>query len=286
MGGRSASVVLGLVFGLVTAGMTSASAADPLVSAGKEVAFCFSTADPHPFGFVPIAVRWIATPLGEPGRDLSESDLRRLVAAQNAAREGSLDALEGRTKRMLAQSRGTRASLDHDRRHSDHMLTEDGFAPPRRQLTMPERATSQRSYSPPRRSRTLPIDTGSLFCRYSERLQYSSAALDTAFDASGDGQCPFCRTAMPLFHEVIVPLGDRDYRVEDRFIIKSHTPDGRFACVLCSRHRDVDCVCRDVEALAKHLASMHTPDEARQEADLVELTDTIYRQRQIEYSRS
>ncbi|KAK5676517.1 hypothetical protein LTS10_010818 [Elasticomyces elasticus] len=218
------------------------------------------------------------------GRDLSQSDMRRLVAAQNAAREGSLDALEGRTRRMLAQKpTSSRMSLDYGRSHADELDVD--FAPPRRQLTLPERPIPQRSYSPVKRSRTLPLDTGSIFCRYSEQLQYSSRALDPAFDPSGDGRCSQCSTVLPIIHEAIVSLEGCEYRVSQRFFVKSHTPDGRFACVLCSKHRDVDCICRDVTALAKHLASTHAAEEAEQDVDLTEARDTSVRsrQRQLEY---
>jgi hypothetical protein len=55
-----------------------------LVSAGKEVAFCFSSADPHPFGFVHVAVRWIATPLGEPTAILHQGDTRHFAHREPA----------------------------------------------------------------------------------------------------------------------------------------------------------------------------------------------------------
>ncbi|HWO21740.1 MAG TPA: hypothetical protein VNO30_23380 [Kofleriaceae bacterium] len=50
-----------------------------LASAGKEIAFCFSSTDPHPFGFVHVAVRWIATPLGEPTKILHQGDTRHFA---------------------------------------------------------------------------------------------------------------------------------------------------------------------------------------------------------------
>jgi hypothetical protein len=50
-----------------------------LVSTGNEVAFCFSSTDPHPFGFVHVAVRWIATPIGKPTEILHQGDTRHFA---------------------------------------------------------------------------------------------------------------------------------------------------------------------------------------------------------------
>ena len=219
------------------------------------------------------------------GRDLSQSDRRRIVAAQNAAREGSLDALEGRSRRMLAQKRpSSRASLDYER--SDDWDDEDRFAPIRRQQTLPAPPPSQRSRSLPRRSRTLPIDSGSLFCPYSEQLQYNTRTLDSAFDPSGDGHCPSCSTTLNIIHEAIVPLDGQSYRLNQRYFVKSHMPDGRFACVLCARNRDVDAICSNVTALAKHIAGTHTSEEAQRDLDLIVVEGAGVRpkQRLLEYA--
>jgi hypothetical protein len=66
-------------------------------------------------------------------------------------------------------------------------------------------------------------------------------------------------------------LEEREFRLGQRFIIKCHTEDGEFACILCNRHRDVDVICRSVESLVNHVGRAHTADEFEKEIDLKEL---------------
>jgi len=204
------------------------------------------------------------------GRSLTEADLQRLVAAQQAAREGSLDALQGQYSRMLA-----------DRRRSQKLLPDCQDAPLPRQSTFPTRHASVRSLPPPRRAESLPVSPSGLFCRYGEVLQDTSRALSPAFDPSADGRCPSCGQTLAVdsrdvwVFSVEAPTGTggsqklRECRVDARFVVKSHCPDGRFACVLCEQHRDVDCICRSIDALIKHLAAEHTSDEFEGDVDLV-----------------
>ncbi|KAK5122466.1 hypothetical protein LTR85_004050 [Meristemomyces frigidus] len=217
------------------------------------------------------------------GRGLTEEDLQRLLTAQQAAREGSLDALEGRHGFMLADQRGRRKQLPdlYDQQHSERLLLEDAIRPLPRQSTFPARQSSIRSLPPPRRAESLPTRHSSPFCPYGEELQVSSRPLSPAFDPSADSRCRACNHILPLDSrdvwvfgtEVPTRTGERqkvrECRMPARFVVKSHTPDARFACVLCNQHRDVDCICRSVEALIKHLASEHTAEEFEGDADLV-----------------
>jgi len=66
-------------------------------------------------------------------------------------------------------------------------------------------------------------------------------------------------------------LEEREFRLGQRFIIKCHTEDGEFACILCSRHRDVDVVCGSVETLVNHVGRSHDVEEFEKEVDLREL---------------
>jgi len=216
------------------------------------------------------------------GRSLTESDLQRLITAQQAAREGSLDALQGQYSRMLANQGRLRKQLPE---YID--------APVQRQLTFPARHSSTRSLPPPRRAESLPMSPSRLFCRYSQILQDSSRSLSPAFEPSADGRCSCCGQTLPVdtrdvwVFSVETPTGTggvqkvRECRVDARFVVKCHCPDGRFACVLCDKHRDVDCVCRSVDALVKHLAAEHTTDEFDGDADLVSSRSSLAAGREL-----
>jgi hypothetical protein len=62
----------------------------------------------------------------------------------------------------------------------------------------------------------------------------------------------------------------REFRLGQRFAVKCHTPDGEYACVICSKNRDVDAICRNVESLVKHVGTYHEVDELEREVDLRE----------------
>lgn len=59
--------------------------------------------------------------------------------------------------------------------------------------------------------------------------------------------------------------------MDSRFVVKCHDGQGKFACVLCDRNRDLDCICRDVGSLVKHLGSSHTFEEFERDGDLVRM---------------
>jgi hypothetical protein len=193
------------------------------------------------------------------GRQLSQDEIHRLIIAQQDARDGSLEALQGQYKRMLGRSRR--------RTEDDLMMVEDKPRPLQKQLTFPMRRVSLRdSIDSPRAVKALPAPGRSLFCRYSDDLQHSGRALSQAFDATGDGRCPACEVVLPL------EKGDswvfRDARISARFVVKCHAEDGRYACILCAQHRDVDCVCRDIEALVRHVGTMHDAVEIEGDPDI------------------
>ena len=166
------------------------------------------------------------------GRSLTESDMQRLIAAQQNAREGSLDALYGQRNRMLAEAPARRKLLP------------DYYEPRplQKQSTFPVRHSSTRSLPPPRRAESLPItQSGGLYCPYSDDLQYSARPLSAAFDPTSDGRCPSCDISLPVdtrdswVFTSATPTGQgREHRVDARFVVKCHTRDGRFACTLCN----------------------------------------------------
>lgn len=215
------------------------------------------------------------------GRSLTQGDMQRLIAAQQAAREGSLDALQGQYSRMLADERVRRKQLpDYYEAPAQRMLLEDDPTPLRKQLTFPTRHASTRSLPPPRRAESLPVPPSGLFCGYSEVLQFTSRPLNPAFEPSAGSHCPSCDVILPVDTLDVWYFGTegatnrdgvrevRECRVDARFVVKCHTRDGRFACVLCNQYRDVDCICRSVQGLVKHLAVEHTPKEFEGDVDL------------------
>ncbi|KXT08790.1 hypothetical protein AC579_9165 [Pseudocercospora musae] len=167
-------------------------------------------------------------------------------------------------------------------------------ASPNRTAAVQSPPLSQRSArgSPPPGPKTiksLPAPPPTLFCRYAKDLQKDSwRPLDKAFSRTGNHACPACHIPIPVDTRDVWVLSthfpksssnssekvkNRDYRMDARFVVKSHTADGRghFACVLCDKWRDIDCICRDVDALVKHLGTAHTPDEFEKDRDLIRM---------------
>ncbi|KAF2495453.1 hypothetical protein BU16DRAFT_439451, partial [Lophium mytilinum] len=186
-------------------------------------------------------------------RPLSQSDLHKLKLASQSAREGSIDALRAQQQRLESRTA----------------------------------SPAPRALPPPRRSATVIDEPNSVFCRYSLDLQYvPRKPLAAAFDDHGDGRCPECRVLVPISPAdfwkigkrtpVLIPDGpyekqvleEREFRLGQRFIVKCHTEDGEFACVLCNRYRDVDVVCGSVETLVNHVGRAHEVEEFEKEADL------------------
>ncbi|KAI0016753.1 hypothetical protein F4780DRAFT_665993 [Xylariomycetidae sp. FL0641] len=187
-------------------------------------------------------------------RTISRADMQRLMLASQAAREGSLDALRQQYQRLSLNA-----------------------APQQRALPAPKRASTV-------------IETDSLFCKYSLDLQYiPRKPLSAAFAPDGDGRCPECRVRLDLeptdtywYIEKRAPVIVTDGRheqeiIEDvpfhlgqRFIIKCHTEDGEFACVLCNRFRSADIVCGSIKALVNHVGRCHDISELERDPDLRE----------------
>ncbi|KAF2195537.1 hypothetical protein K469DRAFT_681842 [Zopfia rhizophila CBS 207.26] len=185
-------------------------------------------------------------------RQLTRADINRLITASQSAREGSLDALRQQYQRM---------AID---------------APP------------QRALPPPKRASTI-IEAEPLFCRYSLDLQYiPNKPLATDFAPGGGCRCPACGVRLAAESDdfwqigkrtpIIIAEGgyekevfeEREFHLGQRFVIKCHTVDGEYACVLCNKNRDVDAICRTVESLVNHVGRFHDITELEQEVDLRE----------------
>lgn len=201
------------------------------------------------------------------GRQLDNADMSKLIAASNAAREGSLDALRQQRQRQT-------------------MAIEAPAPAPA--VPMPPPAVS---FAPPRRAKTVISEPEPLYCRYSLDLQYvRNKPLARSFAPGGDCRCPGCgirlRAEADDFWEIEkrarsratregrrgsssseAVLDEREFHVGQRFVVKCHTPDGDFACVLCSRFRDKDVLCPTVDQLINHVGRDHTIDELEREED-------------------
>ncbi|KAH7320584.1 hypothetical protein B0I35DRAFT_390437 [Stachybotrys elegans] len=195
------------------------------------------------------------------GRQLDRIDMAKLIAAANAARDNSLDALQQQKQRQMME------------------------APP------PQPPLSPRSsFGPPRRAPTIvsnpSINANGLFCKYSVELQSGRRRpLASSFSPRGDGRCPACNVLLDVgpddcwgIEKTLRArireggrdkdvLEEREFKFGQRLMIKCHMPDGRFACVLCSKLRDRDIVCSTVDALIEHMSRDHDADELECEED-------------------
>ena len=214
------------------------------------------------------------------GRQLTQADINRLIDAQNLARTGSLDALHDQYDRMDAARRQRNGQ----------------FVPLERAITAPapyepkQIAYNSRQNSlplAPAKMKALPAPTPHLFCGYGEQLQMTGRALSPAFDPQNDKNCPVCGVHIPVdsqdFWILTVKIPDAtgvyrpvDYEFDARLVVKSHLEDGRFACVLCNKLSNTDCLCRDVEALVQHLGKKHTAEDYAIEPDLVRRTQANF----------
>lgn len=138
-----------------------------------------------------------------------------------------------------------------------------------------------------REIKTLPAPPNDLFCRYASDLQNSHLPLHPNFKSSGSHRCPTCSHTIPVDTRDVWVLSThspsnnnnnhhssrtKDYRLDARFITKCHTPQrGEFACVLCDRFRDRDCLCRGVDSLVAHLGKEHCAEEFERDDDLIRM---------------
>lgn len=193
-------------------------------------------------------------------RQLTRADQAKLIAASNAAREGSLNALQQAQQRM-SSNRSSRSE------------------------------SPQRSIAPSKRASTVIMDApDQLYCRYSLDLQYAqNKPLAASFAPGGSCACPACGVPLDVTADDFWMIGKRtpmtvidkgyetevvetrEFRLGQRFALKCHTPDGEYACTICNKNRDVDAICRNVDSLVKHVGTFHEVDELEREVDLREV---------------
>ncbi|KAF5681870.1 hypothetical protein FDENT_7937 [Fusarium denticulatum] len=186
------------------------------------------------------------------GRQLDRADMARLIAASDAAREGSLGALRQQRERLMDL----------------------------------EEPALPKALPPPKRASTV-IKDDPLYCRYALDLQYiPERPLASTFAPRGDCLCPACDVFLDVEADdawaigktatrVITEQGgykreideELEFHISPRFVIKCHTPEGEFACVLCSRFRDGDVLCPSADTLVNHIGREHTVAEMEREPD-------------------
>ncbi|KAK6073312.1 hypothetical protein SCUP515_06924 [Seiridium cupressi] len=193
------------------------------------------------------------------GRQLDSYDMSKLIAASNAARDGSLDALRQQRQRQTLAIEGP---------------PPQGFPSPRRASTV--------------------MDVEPLYCRYALDLQYvRNKPLAATFAPGGSCRCPECGVRLDVesddFWEIdkraprLVADGryerevieEREFHLGQRFVVKCHTPDGEFACVICTRHRDRDAICPTVKSLVNHVGKYHDIGELEREFDFEQRSRTL-----------
>lgn len=229
------------------------------------------------------------------GRPLDRVDMAKLVAASDAAREGSLGALRDQRQRLLLEApeerRSPQLAIGPPRRastvsesvHSSQMA----LGPPRRASTVSGSVhSSQMALAPPRRSSTV-VDADPLYCRYSLDLQYNhNKPLAASFAPRRECQCPACGVQLDAESDDVWAIRKRVKRwllvdgydrqveedveiiVDQRFVVKCHTTYGTYACLLCNIHRDGDIICDDADALVNHVGRAHDITELERQPDL------------------
>ncbi|KAF4468405.1 hypothetical protein FALBO_4710 [Fusarium albosuccineum] len=156
--------------------------------------------------------------------------------------------------------------------------------PSRAQSRAPSRAPSEVPSRPSRASTIVKDDP--LYCRYSFDLQYvQNRPLFASFAPGGDCQCPACGVRLDVEADDCWAIGKRvarfipvdgyereieeevEYIVTPRFVVKCHTPEGDYACLLCSRYRDGDVICETPDVLVGHIGRAHDVSELDREPD-------------------
>lgn len=63
------------------------------------------------------------------------------------------------------------------------------------------------------------------------------------------------------------------FRITAKFVVKCHTPEGDYACVLCcgpsNNYSGVVVLCDDAESLVDHVAKEHTAADMEKEVDIL-----------------
>ncbi|KAI9150614.1 hypothetical protein HJFPF1_10389 [Paramyrothecium foliicola] len=206
------------------------------------------------------------------GRQLDRHDMAKLVAASDAARDHSLDALRAQRQRQMMMLEAPSPPMS-----AAPMSVAPASAPRSTFSSRPRSSTTSSNTS---------LDTQRLYCRYSLDLQYMpDQPLASSFSPTGDGRCPVCKVRLAVEPDDCwsiekrararssrhgrkeYALEEREYQLGQRFVAKCHLPDGRYACVLCNRFREQDTICEEVDDLVDHVGRDHDIAELEREMD-------------------
>ncbi|KAM0420969.1 hypothetical protein ACHAPT_011212 [Fusarium lateritium] len=215
------------------------------------------------------------------GRRLDRVDMAQLIAASNAARDGSLGALREQRQRLLMATERPMPPPSPQK-----ALPPQKAFPPQKALPPPKSLPPASSRSRSRASTVVRSEPDPLYCIYSIDLQCDkNMRLASTFAPGGSCQCPACGTRLgvesddcwairkPTTRWISIDGYEREieedleFIVNQRFVVKCHTPDGDFACVLCTKFRDGDVLCASADALINHVGRSHDVAELEWEPD-------------------
>lgn len=148
------------------------------------------------------------------GREIDRAGVDKLVYASRAARNGSLDALQGQYQRLMQSAPPPRkpATLEAEVIELSSRGSSPRRPPPPRALLPPPRSGT--TAPPPPRSSSKMRTAKDFFCRYSIDLQRSTKMpLARAFDPGQESRCPACRYRIPVDSD---DMWDVDFPVKGR----------------------------------------------------------------------
>ncbi|KAK7727907.1 hypothetical protein SLS63_006987 [Diaporthe eres] len=133
------------------------------------------------------------------GRQIDRAGVDKLVYASRAARNGSLDALQGQYQRLMQSAPPPRTpkTIEAEVIELSSRGSSPRRPPPPRALMPPPR--SKTPAPPPPRSSSKMRNAKDFFCRYSIDLQRSPRMpLARSFDPGRESRCPACKIRIPV----------------------------------------------------------------------------------------
>lgn len=250
------------------------------------------------------------------GRQISRAGVERLVGASKAARNGSLDALQGQYQRILQHLPPPRQLPQ---------IAGPVVVGPGARETPPPRQRLIRALPPPPPPSPREKSGIDFYCRYSVDLQHSPMPLARAFDPGRGSKCPSCKVTVPVDADEVWRVGvpvqqrllleagpsrvpgpsparersadSRDrgrsrtskevvavveqkprqrtlrFQVLAKFVVKCHTREGEYVCVLCcgprGNYSGVVVLCDDPESLVDHIIKEHGIADIEKEVDIL-----------------
>ncbi|KAJ0115857.1 hypothetical protein J7T55_004026 [Diaporthe amygdali] len=134
------------------------------------------------------------------GRHIDRDGVNKLIYASRAARNGSLDALQGQYQRLVQSAPPPRTPAAVEAEIIE--LSSRGSSPrrpPAPRALLPPPSRSKTTAPPPPRSSSMMRTAKDFFCRYSIDLQRSpKMLLARSFDPGRESRCPACKHRIPV----------------------------------------------------------------------------------------